>query len=311
MIVFATMVLSGCGARPDASVTQSAHETVAVVTSFFPLAKIVATVGGEYVTVDNLAGGQEVHTYTPSPRDLQNMRNADLVVVLGGVEPWVADVVLQMRQEGRATAVISEHVPFDMVEAGDGHAEEEAGIPHDHDGDPHVWVDPVHVRTMTQVIADALVQADPEHAQVYRANAAALAAELDAVDAAYRTQLGACTGRAAMISHEAFGYIARRYGVTLHPIAGLSTMDEPSAKLLAALRDTAQRDHVTHILAEQNSIRHFADVVARGSGLTMMPIDALERATEHNMASDYPTLLLENLTAFTAALACPSLGMVQ
>lgn len=330
---FAAVVLSGCGAQPDTSVAPAAHETVAVVTSFFPLAKIVETIGGEYVTVENLAGGQEVHAYTPSPRDLQKMREADVVVVLGGVEPWAEDVVPQLQREGRQVIVLQDHVPFVAVAAdhdtlhdhddvhahaeeheshGDHHGDTDVAHTHDHGGvDPHVWVDPVKVQEMTHAIGNALAQADPLHAETYRRNSAAMVTALDAVDVAYREQLGACTGRAAMVSHDAFGYIARRYAITLHPIAGLSTMDEPSAKFLAMLRETAQRDHVTHVLAEQNSVQNFADMVARGSGLTIVAIDALERATEHNMATDYPALLMENLSALTTALECAPLDVLQ
>lgn len=296
---------------------QDTH-TVTVVTSFFPLAKIAETVGGEYVTVHNLAGGQEVHAYAPSPRDLQQLRSADVAIVLGGVEPWAEELVPQLRAHGQAVTVMRDHVPFDTVASHADAHEEETDTPaahdhdHAHDGtDPHIWVDPVKVREMTAVITDALVQADGAHADAYRANAAALVAALDETDVAYRAQLGACAGRTAIVSHEAFGYIARRYGVHLEPIAGLSTMDEPSAKLLAALRETAQREHVTHVIAEQNSVQRFAETVARGSNVTMIAIDALERATEHNMATTYPTLLMENLHVLTTALGCAGTDVVQ
>ncbi len=95
-----------------------------------------------------------------------------------------------------------------------------------------------------------------------------------------------------MVSHDAFGYIARRYAITLYPSLGfLRWMSRRRNFLQCYVK--RHRDHVTHVLAEQNSVQNFADMVARGSGLTIVAIDALERATEHNMATDYPVLLME------------------
>ena len=113
---------------------QDTH-TVTVVTSFFPLAKIATTVGGEYVTVHNLAGGQEVHAYAPSPRDLQQLRSADVAIVLGGVEPWAEELVPQLRAHGQAVTVMRDHVPFDTVASHADAHEEETDTPaaHDHD----------------------------------------------------------------------------------------------------------------------------------------------------------------------------------
>lgn len=335
-VLICAMTVSGCSLQPQVSqntTTMQDTHTVTVVTSFFPLAKIVETVGGASVTVTNLAGGQEVHAYTPSPRDLQQLRDADLAIVLGGVEPWAEELVPQLRAQQHQVVVIRDHVAFDHVDAHEDmhtdhaeevthehehehedeamHEEEGAHDAHDHGGvDPHVWVDPVKVGEMVQVIADALVQVDPAHQDTYRDNAAALMTALTDVDAAYRTQLATCTDHTAIVSHEAFGYIARRYHVRLVPIAGLSTMDEPSAQLLATLRTTAQQEHVTHVVAEQNSVQRFAETVARGSNVTMIAIDALERATEHNRATSYPALLMENLHVLTTALGCANADAV-
>ena len=44
-----------------------------------------------------------------------------------------------------------------------------------------------------------------------------------------------------MVSHDAFEYFARRYGLDVYPIAGLSPDAEPSAKHLAELATLAAR----------------------------------------------------------------------
>lgn len=331
------LVVSGCGTpsalrQNDAPAEET--RTITVVASFFPLAKITETVGGDAVHVETLAGEQDVHDYAPSPQDMRKMWDADLIVLLGSVEPWASEVVPQLRHAGKSVVVISEHIPFETVAtAHDDDAHKHAdkhshGDKHDHDADhahgaadhdghhhdgtdPHIWLDPVRASTITAVIAGALKQTDPARATTFHSNAAVLESALADVDVTYSTQLGSCTRRSAIVSHEAFGYVARRYNITLTPIVGLSTMDEPSAQLLAELQTVARHDGITHVLAEQNTVQRFAQTIAQSDGLTLTPIDTLEFSTTHNAQRTYPDLLLENLHAIATALGCENAPVVQ
>lgn len=62
------------------------------------------------------------------------------------------------------------------------------------------------------------------------------------MDRKYAETLDVCQRNEVIVSHDAFRYIARRYGFTTHAIAGLSTMDEPSAKILTELKEEAREE---------------------------------------------------------------------
>ena len=85
--------------------------------------------------------------------------------------------------------------------------------------------------------ADELTQVDPGHAGDHAAASDALQADLGALDAAYREGLAGCRGRTLVTSHEAFGYLAERYGLVQVGIAGLDPAVEPSP---ARLRDVVE-----------------------------------------------------------------------
>ena len=68
-------------------------------------------------------------------------------------------------------------------------------------------------------------------------NAAALAAELDDLDAEFRTGLAQCRTRELVTGHAAFGYLADRYGLHQEGVAGVSPDTEPDA---ATLRDLSR-----------------------------------------------------------------------
>ncbi|WP_235036440.1 metal ABC transporter substrate-binding protein, partial [Arthrobacter sp. 18067] len=86
----------------------------------------------------------------------------------------------------------------------DEHAEEG----HDHGGlDPHVWLNPLNMVTITDAVVAQLSGIDSDHAADYRANGSALQAELKKLDGSFAAGLKTCDRREFITSHAAFGYL--------------------------------------------------------------------------------------------------------
>lgn len=184
----------------------------------------------------------------------------------------------------------------------DDHYTDEHGHDHDHGShDPHTWLDPVLAADTVEEIASALSAEFPEHRAAFEENAARLTTELTELDAVYAARLASCTIDEALISHDAAGYIARRYDLDLHAIAGLSTEDEPSAKLLSELAADATDKRA--ILAEQGTVTAYADTLARETGLELKPFNPLGRGPLAD-DKDYFDVMYENLDSFAYAFAC-------
>ena len=189
--------LTGCGAgaaaeddgRPD------------VVVSSYPLQYVAQQVGGELVAVANLTpAGGDAHRLEPAPREIAALGAADVVVHLsGGMQPAVDDVLEQER-------------PDHLVDA--------APVA-DRGPDPHFWLDPLRLAEVGHSVADQLSEVDPGHAADYAAAAAALEASLRSLDREYEQTLAPCRGATLLASHEAFGYLAERYGLRQVGVAGL------------------------------------------------------------------------------------------
>src|SRR5882762_5730067 len=98
--VLAAMALAGCGGTDHKS--SQADSRVDVVANFFPMADIVAKVGGNRVKVTNLTpAGAEPHDIELSPRQVDHLVGADLVVYVGtGLQPAVAEIASR-RKTGR------------------------------------------------------------------------------------------------------------------------------------------------------------------------------------------------------------------
>lgn len=277
--------------------------TVAV--SLYPLAYLVESIAGDTVSVASIGEGIDPHEYTPSVRDSATLEQADLVVVMGGgLEHWAEDIESSREAAQKSFMAMNEIVPV-YVGKEDTHADatqHEDEHDHDHSGmDPHSWLDPVLMQQMATAIANELSRLYPEHTALYTSNTQALIAELALIDTTYTQGLTQCEAGEALTSHDAFGYLERRYHMDMHPIVGISTADEPSAQLLAELREEAE-EGVLGILTEQRSIQKYAETLARETGLQLLTVDAMELGVPEG--ATYATVMYKNLTAFRTAYGC-------
>lgn len=326
LILFVSLALlnfAACSPEVSDKVDSKKTTSMNIVASFYPLAYTAESVGGQYVEVHNLAGSNEAHDYMPTPKQMTMIHdpNVSIFYLHDDFEPWAHDVISELKDQTRATEILSLMDIEDEEEEGheedehddheeedhDDHEEEkhddheeESHDEHDHgDFDPHVWLDPVLMKEVVSIIAKQLSSNDPEHAVFYEDNAQSMHQKLDDLDQKYKQSLAQCDRDEAISSHDAFGYIAKRYGFILHPIAGLSTHDEPSAKLLAELKEEAE-EGITHILTEQSSVTHFAETLATETGLTMLSMDPLEITP----SKDYFAIMEDNLRNLATALGC-------
>jgi zinc transport system substrate-binding protein len=265
-----------------------------VVAAFFPFAEAGREVGGRGVEVVDLTpAGGEPHDLEITPKQVDEIATADVVLVMGRrFQPAVEDVAKQ----NRGTIVVLDHLP---VRAG--------GRDVEHGLDPHVWLDPTMMRRIVDLTAGALARADTAHAAAYRSRAETYDATLDALDREYRTGLAHCERRTIFTSHAAFAWLAARYGLRQQSIAGTSPDAEPSAERIATLADEARRAGATTIFTEPLVSSSLAKTLAReAGGLRTAALDPLESLTPEQRAAGatYVSVMRGNLAALRSALGC-------
>jgi len=289
-----------------------------IVTSFYPLAFMTEKIVGDKAQVINLAGSVDVHDYEPSPQDLVKLSQAHLVVFQGAeLELWTDGVLPALKIRGVPTIEVSHKLELAKLEDHDEHEDEhkdehheteknekEDGHDEHHHGefDPHTWLDPVLAQNMVDEILGAVVAIDSANETLYQTNAQVLKDRFSQLHQAFQTGLTQCANEELIISHDAYGYLARRYNFKAHTITGFSPHDEPSAKILAELKEEA-KEGITHILVEENNVRRFADTLARETGLKTLPANPLGRGTL-DPQKDFFDIMEENLSSFKAALNC-------
>jgi zinc transport system substrate-binding protein len=318
--IIVLVILGVAGAALLSNTAPQEDGKLAVVATFYPLAYLAEEIGGERATVINLTPpGAEPHDYEPSPRDIASIERARLFIMSGnGIEPWAEDILRSLDAaltvsviagEGLAT-LVGEADEHDEADASDeNEAAENEGEQHDEEEDvldPHVWLSPVLMSAMADSVRAGFVQADPANAAYYEANAAALKETLAALDSEYRARLASCARSDIVVSHAAFAYLAREYGLAQLPIAGLSPEDEPSAAELVALREEARKHGATHVFFETLVSPKLAETLAAELNVETLVLNPLEGLTADQLAAgeEYVSQMRANLEHLSLALGC-------
>jgi len=258
-----------------AAQTPAAGEPLHVVASFSVLGDLVKDVGGDAVQVTTLIGpGVDAHTYDPAPSDLVVLEGADVVFENGlGFEPWL-DRFFESAQPSAARIVVSEGITPRTI---DDETAESAQEAQQHGGvDPHVWHDAANAIVMVGNIRDALVSADPAHADRYEANATATIARFQELDAWIREQVATLPQdrRKLVTSHDTFGYFADAYGFEIigTALGSLSTeAGDPSARDIGLLVEEIAAAGVPAIFAENVANPDLMTAIAAEAGVQLAP----------------------------------------
>lgn len=128
-----------------------------------------------------------------------------------------------------------------------------------------------------------------------------------ALDAEYRTGLASCESRVLVTSHEAFGWLAKRYGLQQFGIAGIDPENEPSAQRIAEIADTVRRQNVTTVFTEEQVSPRIAETIAReAGGVRVETLSTLESLTPEQLKAkaNYFSLMRDNLSKLRTALRC-------
>jgi len=238
-----------------ASLLQDSEEDgrTSVVATFYPLAYLAESIGGDRVSVRTMIPqNTEVHSWEPSTTDMVEADMADVVIYNGaGLEPWFEEEILPaLDAEGKLIVDTTEGL--DLISSGGEDAY-----------DPHTWLSPFMARWQAERIYDALVIADPGNASYFGERWAQLSGRLDALDESYIEALSGKAKCDVFVGHEAYGYLAQRYGFEQHGIIGLAADESPSATTIASLVDLMVEYDIYVVYVDPLYREDYADTLRR------------------------------------------------
>ena len=170
--------------------------------------------------------------------------------------------------------------------------------------DPHVWLSPVLAQKEVQTITEALVKQDPKNKDYYESNSQEYIQKLKDLDELFRKTLQNVSSKEIITQHTAFGYLAKEYGLTQVPIAGISPSEEPSLSKLAELKEFAKEHHITVIYFEETTSPKVAQTLAAELGAETEVLNTLEGLSKEDQEKglSYIEVMKNNLKSLEKSL---------
>jgi zinc/manganese transport system substrate-binding protein len=251
------LLAAGCG---SSGVGGSRVDVVATTTQIGDWAR---QVGGDGVDLHQLLQpNTDPHDYEPRPADVVATGGAKVVFENGDeLDHWMGKVVDEAGGSPKVV-VLGEHVP--VTRPGETTGPEASRY------DAHWWHDPSNAISAVEQIRNALIEVDGAHANLYRRHASAYLTRLRALDEGIQACMARVPAaqRKLVTDHDAFGYFAARYGITVigAVIPSQTTQSQPSARDTARLIALVKRQHVKAVFPESSMNARLAQTIARETG---------------------------------------------
>jgi manganese/iron transport system substrate-binding protein len=247
--------------------------TFKVITTFTIIADIARNVAGDAAVVESITKvGAEIHDYQPTPRDIVGAQDADLVLWNGmNLERWFEKFFENIKDV--PGVVVSDGVEPMGINEG----------PYTGKPNPHAWMSPANALIYVENIRNALSEHDPANAAVYDSNAAAYAAEINALDAPLRQRLSTIPEeqRWLVTSEGAFSYLARDYGLKELYLWPINADQQGTPQQVRKVIDAVRANAIPVVFSESTVSDKPARQVAKETGAAyggVLYVDSLSEA---------------------------------
>jgi zinc transport system substrate-binding protein len=306
--VLTCVSLSACAE----SSSNDSDDRLVVSVSLFPIAEIVARVGGNAVDVVTLTPpGADAHDVELTAKQIKRLGDSDVVFYFGDDFQPGAQKAIETLDRAKVIDLFDD---VELLDAALGHAGESEDHHNDSHGehDPHVWLDPANMIAMTQRVVDTLTDVSPGNADMFRTNGAEYVSELTQLGDYLDTALGRtgdepsrCATTTLYTAHQGFTYLAHRAGLELVPIAGVNPDEQVSAQYLEDLADDLEGKNITiffESLIPSSTAQTLADALkVRTDHLN--PLEGLSQ-TDIDAGVTYVSAQRENIDKIASALGC-------
>lgn len=284
-------------------------EKIKVVTSFYPLYKIVKEIGGDNIIVMSaIPFGSQPHDWEITPQKVSELKEADMIIYNGiGFDAWLGN-----DEQFHNSFLVDISKGLQLIKINQEELEKMGQDNHNgHESryDPHVWLDPVLVKNITKTISNALVKLDPNNTNFYLQNTEHFIQQLDNLDFLIKTSLDNCELSDFITFHKSFSYFANRYGLTQHSIQNLPSEGEILPQQITKIISLAKSLGIDIIYSEELKDQRLSQILAseipNGKVLLLSPIEwSNSQEEQQNKNGGYIDKMRMNLENLKQGLKC-------
>ncbi|MCZ6573039.1 MAG: metal ABC transporter substrate-binding protein [Planctomycetota bacterium] len=299
LLVTAIVPIVMCAAcAADAPDTAGRNGPLTVYTVNYPLQYFAQRIGGEHIALTFPAPRDgDPAFWKPDLAAIARYQQADLILLNGaGYAKWVDKVSLPVSRLVDTSAAVRER--YLRIEGALTHGHGPDGA-HAHEGTAFTtWLDLGIAVEQARAVKAALVRAAPQHAGEFEAGFEALAKDLQRVERLTSVAVGAQPGRAVVVSHPVYQYLAQRYHLNLKSVHWEPDV-LPGAEAWAELKQLLADHPARWMIWEEEPL---AETVAQlqALGVHSVVVDPCGNASEQG---DFLDVMKKNLAALRRVYA--------
>lgn len=289
-----------------------------VVATSFPQYDFVRAVAKDEANISMLIKpGAEIHSYEPTPEDIQKIQNADLFIYTGGEnDKWVEDILDSIdtsktkliRLEDCVTLIEEdETVGLEGVAT---HSHEHEHEEYEHSSgieyDEHVWTSPKNAVKIVEKVESVLCELDEDKKDTFEKNAEEYISEINDIDSQIRDIVNNSKRKTLVFGDRfPFKYFVEEYGLDYKAaFPGCSDEMEPSADTLSYLINFVKEEDIPVVLYLELSNQKVANTIAEETNTKTMCLNAVQNVgqTDFEKGVTYISLMRENIETLKVAL---------
>lgn len=258
-----------------------------------------------------IGNGTDLHSFQPSAKDIISIKNADVLVYVGGEsDGWIRDALKETSNKNQQVVCLMDIlkdavVEEEIVEGMQGEDEEKDGGEEEPEYDEHVWMSLKLTRRSCKAIEEALEKVSSSNAAKYKANLDAYDKKLSELDKRYEEMVkGARLDTIIVADRYPFRYLADDYKLKYcAAFAGCSAETEASFETVKFLADKVKSLDPKAILIIETSDGKLAKTVLETAGKSGVKVEVLDSMQSCGADLDYVSVMTGNLEKLKAALS--------
>lgn len=235
---------------------------------------------GDFADVENLLSAKaEPHAIRLRPGDARRLAQADLILANGlSMEGWLPKFLRSTPAARERVVMVTAGLKGELIAGGHHHGHDHDHSAHDESAhaNPHTWLDPQLAAHGVSNILAALQKLDPHPRRRLRQQRPRLSRQIAPAGHRHPPNLAGLTNRAVVTYHDAFPYLARRYGFEIAGVVEEIPDVSPTGRHLTQLGRTMRERKIRAIFIPPGGASRVARQPATDLRATLGELDTLE-----------------------------------
>lgn len=301
--------LAGCMAEKKEETPLSTAKKIRIVCTNFPgydFARHIVKDHGEVTML--VKPGTDVHSFSPSPKDLKAVADSDLLICTGGdSDEWLGKILDATGKKPGNVFRMMDAVKLSEEEHPEGmQPKEEAEKEECPEMDEHVWTAPVNAIEIVKKLNASISKLDGAHAEEYQKNADAYMKELSDLDQSFRDVIDHADRKEIIVGDRfPFLYFVKEYGLTYYAaFPGCAKDTEADPKTIAFLINKVKADQIPVIFHIELSNQQMSRSIAEATGAKERQLNSIHNVTQKDFDAGvtYVDLMRQNVKTLKEAL---------